>query len=1000
MSTSNFLWRASICAMLAGAAAAAAPPAFAQTENIQEVVVTGSRIAAPNLTSTSPVQVVSSKEIQQSGRTDVVEVLNALPQVIQNSAVDFSNTSNSLSTPGGMTTVNLRGIGPQRTLVLVDGRRLGSADANTGNPNPSANLDQIPMALVERVDVVTGGASAVYGSDAIAGVVNFIMKKNFEGFAIDAQYGVYQRDNDSGFMRDLAAPRGIQLKEGSTTDGDTFTMSLTAGANIADDRGNVTGYLTYRSAEPITGADIDFAGCQLSLNADGTPRCAGSANSNRFTLAGTQYAVVGDQFVPWSDGGSSSPPPLFNSNPYVNMYRDNERYMGGFMAHVRMNDYFEPYAEFGFMNDRTRVEIAPSGLFENSNPYNGSGFYSVNCSNPLLSAQQRSILCTPAQIAADTADPGSASVDVNIGRRNIEGGPRIAEFEHDNYRAVVGARGNLGDAWNYDAYGQYYYTSLYNLNTNYLNFASIADALQATGTADSPSCISGNAGCVPFNIFRDGGVTPDQLAYLYTDGTAYGTVTQKIAHADVTGDLGAYGLQLPTAEAGIGVNIGVEYRSEDLKFQPDAAELSGNLAGFAGASVAIEDGYDVREAFTEIRVPLVQGRTGIYDLMVDGGFRYSDYSTAGNVNTYKFELQYAPIRDLRFRGSYQHAIRAPNIIELFNPQAYGQQSFFGLDPCARQPDGSPATRSLEDCMRTGVTAAQYGNGGSTNTIPQCVSNQCGQVIGGNPDLDPEEADTYTVGVTWAPSGLGLTASVDYYDIRLTDAVGSIPGAFLFTQCIDTGNPEFCSQIVRTSAGALTGASVQTGGYILQTGVNIGEVTLKGIDAQATYTLPLGDRFGGLAFALNGAYVLEALNTPLPENDQSYDCVGLFGTICQTITPDWRHNLRVSWETPWDLDLSINWRFIQGTDLDTNDSDPDLAAGFDEFNSHIPSVSYFDLSALWRLGTGTTFRAGINNIFDKEPPLISTEVSGTGGPNTYPTYDTLGRQAFLGISQQF
>ncbi len=1000
MFNSHSLWRAGICAMLAGAAAAAAPPAFAQTENIQEVVVTGSRIAAPNLTSTSPVQVVSSKEIQQSGRTDVVEVLNSLPQVIQNSQVDFSNTSNSLSTPGGMTTVNLRGIGPQRTLVLVDGRRLGSADANTGNPNPSANLDQIPMALVERVDVVTGGASAVYGSDAIAGVVNFIMKKNFEGFAIDAQYGVYQRDNDNDFMRSLAEQRGIQLKRGSTTDGDTFTVSLTAGSNIADDRGNVTGYLTYRSAEPITGATIDFAGCQLSLNADGTPRCAGSANSNRFTLAGTQYAVVGDQFVPWNDSVSSSPPPLFNSNPYMNMYRDNERYMGGFMAHVRLNDYFEPYAEFGFMNDRTRVEVAPSGLFENSNPYHGSGFYSVNCSNPLLSAQQRSILCTPAQIAADTANPGSASADVNIGRRNIEGGPRIADFEHDNYRAVVGARGNLGDAWNYDAYGQYYYTSLYNSNTNYLNFASISDALQVTGTADNPSCISGSSGCVPFNIFRDGGVTPDQLAYLYTDGTAYGTVTQKIAHADVTGNLGAYGIQLPTADVGVGVNIGVEYRSEDLSFKPDAAELSGNLAGFAGASVAIDDGYDVKEIFTEIRVPLVQGRPGIHDLVVDGGFRYSDYSTAGSTDTYKFEMQYAPIRDLRFRGSYQHAIRAPNIIELFNPQNYGQQSFFGLDPCARQPDGSPATRSLEDCMRTGVTAAQYGNGGSTNTIPQCVSNQCGQVTGGNPDLDPEQADTYSVGVTWAPSGLGFVASLDYYDIKLTDAVGSIPGAFLFTQCIDTGNPEFCSQIVRTSAGALTGASVQTGGYILQTGVNIGEVTLKGIDAQATYTLPLGDRFGGLAFALNGAYIMEAENTPLPQNDQSYDCVGLFGTICQTITPEWRHNLRVSWETPWNLDLSLNWRFIQGTDLDTNQSDPDLADGFDAFNAHMASVSYFDLSALWRLGTGTTLRAGINNIFDKDPPLISTEVSGTGGPNTYPTYDTLGRQGFIGFTQQF
>ncbi|MBB6095908.1 outer membrane receptor protein involved in Fe transport [Povalibacter uvarum] len=1001
MSNTSHRWRSPLRALLLSVLAASA--AHAQDENIQEIVVTGSRIAAPNLTSTSPVQVVSSKEIQQTGRTDVVEILNQLPQVIQNSAVDFSNTSNSLSTPGGLTTVNLRGVGPQRTLVLVDGKRLGSADANTANPNPSANLDQIPMSLVERVDVVTGGASAVYGSDAIAGVVNFIMKKDFEGLNIDAQYNVFQRDNDNGFMQGLARERGMTVSDGSTNDGDTFTVSITAGANIADGRGNVTGYLTYRTADPITGADIDFAGCQLVLNSDGTPRCGGSANSNRFSPAGTtaQYAVVGNQFVPWGLGVDSTPPPEFNSNTYVNMYRDNERYMGGFMAHVTMNDYFEPYVEFNFMNDRTRVEIAPSGLFENSNPYNGSGFYSINCSNPLLSAQQRSILCTPAQIAADTANPGSTSVDVNIGRRNIEGGPRIAEFEHDNYRAVVGTRGNLTDAWNYDAYGQYYYTSLYNLNTSYLNFQAIADALQVTGTPGSPTCISGNAGCVPFNIFSEGGVTPEQLAYLYTDGTAYGTVTQKIAHADITGDLGLYGLKLPTADTGIGVNVGFEYRSEDLAFKPDAAELSGNLAGFAGASVAINDGYNVREAFTELRVPLVQGRTAIYDLVFDAGYRFSDYSTAGETNTYKFELQYAPIEDLRFRGSYQHAIRAPNIIELFNPQNYGQQSFLGIDPCARQPDGSPATRSLDDCMRTGVTAAQYGNGGSTNTIPQCVSNQCGQVTGGNPELDPELADTYSVGLTWAPGALGLVASLDYYSIEVEDAVGAIPGAFLFQQCLDTGNPEFCSQIVRTGAGALTGASVQTGGYILQTGVNVGELTLKGVDAQISYSLPIGD-IGSLSFALNGAYVLEAGNTPLPEADQSYDCAGLFGTICQTITPEWRHNLRMSWETPWDLDLSLNWRFINGVDLDANQSDPDLnpTGDFDSFNAHMPSVSYFDLSALWSVGTGTTLRAGINNIFDKDPPLISTNVSGTGGPNSYPTYDILGRQAFFGFSQKF
>ena len=462
-----------------------APGAQAVEGPVEEIVITGSRIAAPNMSSTSPVQVVSDEEIQHLGKTDMVDILNTLPQVFQNSATDFSNTSNSLSTPGGLTTVNLRGLGPQRTLVLVDGRRLGTADANTGNPNPAPNLDQIPVALIERVDVVTGGASAVYGSDAVAGVVNFIMRKNFEGVQIDAQYGFNQHENDNGFMQGLASDAGLTVADGGSTDGENMSVSAIGGTNIADGRGNFTAYLTYRQADPINGADRDFAGCQLFTALPDSSFCGGSSNSNFFrpVISQTPYSVVGDQFVPYP-ADSSSPPASFNSNQFVNMSRDDTRYMAGFMAHVTMNDYAEPYAEFGFMNDKTEVVIAPSGLFRGSNPLTADTQYLVNCSNPLLSDQQRAILCTPEQVAADLANPGSTSVSVEIGRRNIEGGGRVAEFEHTNYRGVLGVRGDLGPAWSYDAYGQYYYSTLYNSNSNYLNFQSIANGMQVTGTRD------------------------------------------------------------------------------------------------------------------------------------------------------------------------------------------------------------------------------------------------------------------------------------------------------------------------------------------------------------------------------------------------------------------------------------------------------------------------------------------------------------------------------------
>jgi outer membrane receptor protein involved in Fe transport len=990
-------------ALSLAAAIGLTPGAWAVEAPVEEIVITGSRIAAPNMTSTSPVQVVSDTEIKHLGKTDMVDILNTLPQVFQNSATDFSNTSNSLSTPGGLTTVNLRGLGVQRTLVLVDGRRLGTADANTGNPNPAPNLDQIPVALIERVDVVTGGASAVYGSDAIAGVVNFIMRKDFEGVQIDAQYGFNQHENDNDFMQGLAGDAGLTVADGSGTDGENLSVSIVGGANIADDRGNFTAYLTYRQADPITGSDRDFAGCQLFTVLPDSSVCGGSSNSNFFrpVTSQTPYAVVGDQFLPWPQDGSS-PPASYNANALVNMSRDDTRYMAGFLAHVTLNDYAEPYAEFGFMNDQTEVMIAPSGLFRGSNPLTADTQYLVNCSNPLLSDQQRAILCTPEQIAADLADPGSTSASVEIGRRNIEGGGRIAEFDHTNYRAVLGVRGDLGDAWGYDAYGQYYYSTLYNSNTNYLNFQSIANGLQVTGTRENPVCISGGT-CVPYNLFTEGGVTEAQLNYLYTAGTARGTVTQQIVHADVTGDLGVYGLTVPLATDGISVNFGLERRTEDLTFDPDAAELSGLLAGFSGASVAIDNGYSVEEAFAEIRVPLVQERTGIYDLVFDAGYRYSDYSTAGGTDTWKAELQYAPIPDLRFRASFQHASRAPNIIELFSPLNYGQQSFLGVDPCAPL-NGEAATATLEECIRTGVTPEQYGDGLATNTIPQCVSNQCGQVIGGNTELDPEEADSYSLGVTITPSALpNLTASVDYYRIELEDLIGTMPGAFLFNQCLARGDPLFCSQIRRTSLGALTGSSVASGGYILQTAINTGEGQASGIDLQTAYTLDLGDSGHSLNATLTGAYLEEAIVTPAP-GAGSYDCAGLFGTICQTVNPRWRHNLRLTWSSPWELDVSLQWRYIGSTKLDQNDSDPDLHFAFwgefDGFNDELADMSYLDLSALYQVTDALQLRAGITNLLDKDPPLVATEISGTGGANTYPTYDTLGRQIFLGATARF
>ena len=989
------------------AAVANAADAPDETPALQEVIITGSRIPVPaNVTATSPITAVSSQDIKAQGHTDMTDVLNALPQTAINSANDFGNTSNPLSAPGGTTTVDLRGLGPQRTLVLVNGRRLGTGDPNTANQNPAPDIDQIPVALVERVDVVTGGASAVYGSDAMAGVVNFILRRNFQGVELDGQYGFNEHSNHNSIIQHDEAATATTPPTGTTRNGYKRDLTLILGTNTNEGAGNVTGYFSYHHQDGVPGSLYDFGDCLLRSTA-----CSNTANSNQFRVAGTQsnFSVVNNQLLPYPQAGST-PPPTFNSSAYEFQQREDDRYQGGVLAHLDLHEWLKPYLEFSYMNDKTTQVVAPSGLFEGGNPFAPGGNFLVNCTNPFLSAQELGVLqsqgaCTgsPAQIATENAA-------LIIGRRNIEGGGRNAYYEHTNYRVVGGVGGTFAGAWTYDAYAQYYYTSLFNSNTNYLSYGNIDNALQVTGTAANPKCISGVAGCVPYNIFTQGAVTPAMLAYLYSPGTAYGTNTEKIQHGDITGDLGQYGITSPWAHDGAAINVGVEHRNEGITFSPDAAELSGQLAGFAGASVPIDNSYSVSEGFTEIRVPLVQNAPWAHDLSTDMGYRYSKYSTAGITNTYKLEIQYAPTEDVRLRGSFDRAVRAPNLIELFNPPSYGNQSQLGTDPCAPTVSATgaliPATASLAECERTGVTAAQYGNGAATNTISQCVAGQCGQVIGGSSHLQPEVARTWSIGASITPAALpGLFATLDYYHIAISGEVTQISPAYLFGQCLATGNPQDCSLIVRTSDGALHGASVAGGGYILQTDVNAGAALVSGIDFGLNYKYALGAGWGQLFTTFNGAWLQHDITTPFPGSG-SYDCAGLFGATCQIGThPRWRHQMRVTWDTPWIVSLSAQWRFIGGASLDNNSSNPVLHGA--EFQgatnttyAQLPNYSYLDLTASAHVLQQLEIRVGVNNLFDKDPPLLPSQLSNGVQNNTYPTYDTLGRQLYVAFTATF
>jgi outer membrane receptor protein involved in Fe transport len=1007
-----------LCILLSAPAWAQQPtPAQAPPE---QIVVTGTRLPDPNLVSTSPIQVVNAQEIAISGKTDIGDLLLTMPQAFSNDlGQDLGNKTSGLTTAGGVSTADLRGLGPNRTLVLVNGRRLGTGSPYTIIQSPAPDLDQIPPRLVERMEVVTGGASAIYGADAVAGVVNFITKKDFEGIEFEVTSGFNWHDNNSSLPQSLAREAEFTSPSGSITDGRTSSYSLLGGANSADGRGNFTAYLGYQTQEGVKSGNRDYGAAQLftDTDADNVPTggvfMSGSGNSNRFTPvggtgAGKQFAVLGNQFVPYGTPGTV-PPAVFNSQQYIFMTREYNRYNAGLLGHYDLNDHVQPYVEFGFMNDKTHQEIAPSALFENSNPLTIDGKYLVNCSSPLLSPQQASTICTPAQITADRAVPGSASASVNIGRRNIEGGGRTSDYEHTNYRGVAGVKGEIGPAWNYDAYGQYYYVQFYNTNNRYLNFDRITNALQVTaGPGGVPVCIIGPP-CVPYNIFRDGGVTQDALTYLYTDGTAYGTDTLKTVHADFTGELGEYGVKIPSAREGLSVNVGYEAREDRQNFKPDEAEQSGLLSGFGGAAVPIDQSIDVNEYFAEVRVPIVQDKRGAQDLSIDAGYRTSDYSTSGTANTWKFDVQYAPVNSARIRASVNRAIRAPSIIELFNPQNVGKITS-GPDPCAPTLGSNnvlvPASRTLQQCLRT-VSPAQaaaftaaYGNGGTTNTIPQGTASQLSQLQGGNTKLTPETADTYSIGVTLTPSRLErFTASVDYWDIQIDDLVNVIPASFILTGCPDTGDPVFCGLLSRQpQTFTLDGASVATGGYIVQTSQNIASAETSGVDVQATYRLDF-ERRGSLGFTLAGSYMLSQESTPY-HGSGTYDCAGLFGFTCQTVNPVWRHVFRTTWQAPSGVSLTGTWRYLAAVKEDNNDSQPLLQnsvfAGYDSFNAKIGAQNYFDVTASFEIKK-IELRAGINNITDEIPPFLGSEIVSGGAANTYGQYDMFGRQVFFGVN---
>jgi iron complex outermembrane receptor protein len=1008
-------------ALLLGASAAAAlsvaAPAMAQDQAVETVVVTGSRIPQQGIYSSSPVTAVGQQEMKLEGTNDVSTLLNNLPSVF----ADFGNTqANGAS---GTATVNLRNLGSARTLVLVDGKRLMPGDPLL----PVADLNNIPAALVDHVEVLTGGASAVYGSDAEAGVVNFIMRKDFQGVEVDGQYSVNNADNNGNNFRTLQNNAGFPNAPKNWWGGQSTDVTLLMGTNTADNKGNVTAYLSYRHIEPVLESKRDFSACSLTTNFTTGLFCSGSSNYDR--IVSFDQIVNGAPGAPADFFGGNTawvpyaglPSQKFNYGPLNYLQRPDDRYTGGFFGHYEVNKAVDVYTSFMFADDHTVAQIAPSGAFLGSGPLDfpgtaSPGYFQINCSNPLMTAAQNAQLCnTPGSTLVGGRYNGNGNLTpgqalVQIGRRNIEGGNRQADLRHTSYRMNIGVKGDLGNNWSYDVYAQYGLSLFNQTYDNEWSKQRTENALEvnpATGNcfAAEPdgNGITADSKCVPLDIFHGlGAITPTQLGYVAAQGFQQGYTREQVISGSLTGDLGEWGGQLPWAKSPIGISLGAEYRSEIIQLDTSRDFQINDLAGQGGATLPVpRSGFNVVEGFGEVRIPIVQDVPFVEDLTATGGYRYSSYDISGSVSSYKYGLEWQIVDDVKVRGSVQRAVRAPNVLELFAPANIGL--FGGNDPCANSTAGACAT------------VPHAGNA----TLLSCPASQCNQQSSGNINLKPETSDTKTFGLVFTPTFIdGFTATIDYFNIKVDNYISFISPSLTLNGCYGASSSAssqafFCPFVHRSGTGTIFGA-----GYVSDATLNLPYLQTKGVDFEANYTTDMADwgwhDAGSLGFNFLGTYTDQLKTQPIPTpavgagQDKTYDCAGMFGITCGTPTPKWRHKFRVTWTSPWDFAVSVNWRHLGSVKFDGNSANTNLnsGAGFDAPDNKISEFDYFDLSANWTVTEGLELRAGVDNIFDKTPPVLDSNTLAISGPpfgngNTFPgVYDSLGRTLLVGGTYKF
>lgn len=939
--------------------------AFAQSTSAQpeRITVTGSRIYSPNAESPSPLQVFSAEDIAASGVTNIQELLLKNPTLGEPS-VSRSN-SNFATSSAGVATVDLRNLGTSRTLVLVNGRRFVA-----GIPGESAvDLNSIPTDFIERVELLTGGASATYGSDAVSGVVNIILKKKFEGLVVDASMGESERGDD-----------------------EKRKASVTFGMNSADGKGNLMAHFGYSKQGAVYSRDRDFSAVdQYSLGALDTglasdmltptrPFYSSYAPQGRFFHDTGSYTYdLNNNPRAWSTNGSSTLTAAgFNRSDYRTIAIPTERYLFSATGEYQFAADHKAFFEGTYASTSTNTRLEPFPLAaEDIFPATGG---QVPAEFMVNGAMVRNPIVPDYLWDRISDTDGDGARDYYFTRRLAEVGNRTARAERGTFRILSGVKGSLNSRWEYEAYFAYGQTKEAQTSTGQVNVVNFMNALQAIPDASGNAiCMDATAraqGCVPINIFGYGAISPAALRYVSAPGSLDTLTTQKLLGFSVTGEA----FELPAGP--VGVAAGFERREEYSRAEFDALTQAGLNAGNALPNTYGR--FDVKEYYVEARAPIVKDLPFAKSLAVIGAVRLGDYSTVGNTTSWNAGFEWKVNSDVKLRATKALSTRAPNINELYSPPS--QDFPTGLtDPCLGVTATSTGAADARCRANAGVAANIAANGAFT--LNQADVQGVSGYNRGNPNLDAEEGKSFTVGVIVTPTSIPMlnrfTFTADYFDIEIDKAIVSTPRQFALDQCY-SGDSSFCSFITRrpSASGAYSAGSLE---FIDSAVSNSGGLATQGIDATVGYSDKLGP--GTFMARYAHTYVREAYTIPLPGAAKD-NFAGEIGA------PKHRGMLTLGYH--WGkFGVNSNVTYIGESALDdTFLAGYDLAPG----SVKVGGKTYLDLQFNYDWDKKTRLYLGIDNALDTKPAPIISGLPGndTGTETNAGTYDPIGRRFYVGV----